>query len=944
MDNYNSCFGPGVVRKELIRIMIERVQGIRTRDRSDTIPEPEKKSPKVKYEVEDILNNPYMNRDEVPLAMDIFKPVVAEDKELPVIVYIHGGGLVLGDRRMSRPYGRALASRGYLVFSIEYRLAPRANACEQLDDVCAGMDYIGRRLVDFNVDFTRVFLTAESAGAYLAVYVAAMKNSKRLQDAIGYEPTRMVFKALGLHCGMFYTDKCDPIGWMLEDQFYGEKMADENFKQYLDPEHEEIIKNLPPVFLTTSRGDFLNNYTLMYHDALKKAGRKSHLLYFGDNDLGHAFVATTPYKAKSIDATDKMVDWFELMVKEAKHEQKRRAAEKKELEAINKRIDNVKIIEQKSWKFIKELNAYSRDTMNAVALCDGKRELTYRQMFRKWERYAEVFSALEITGKNHSRVMMNGTASMEVICAMYALNMTGATVSLIRDQASDSGKLKDLTEREKITDIILTDVGLTLKQLRMLKKEQRELGIRNIIVMHVPLNGPTGGRMMEKEALRKYSELKKTPGVLFIEDLLKEYEATPIYYAEKCVDDAFIIHTSGTTTGKRKAVPVSDQALNETARRMLADPQFSEFRNRISSCVILELSIAYAMYDMMNLPLAFGGKVNVLPKRDDDMQFAKAILHFRPNIVFALPPLLEMLADMPIRPDLSFVEYCFVGGGYVSPDAKKRFDKCLKECKAKTATTIGYGNSEAGGAVILASPDRKDDSIGYPLPGVKIRLFDEEKEVFLNPEDGPCRGVLHICSPSISSGRIGKDILFELTEIDGEKYLNTYDLVETREDGAYYFVGRMNKYFVNNSGIRFDTGLVERAMTAQPGIEGCGIAPAFSRVIRDTVPSMYVQTQEKGRRAVNMVRDALKEVYIKDNLFKDTYLPFELTITSKIPYNDGGKIDIYRITKGAVKGKKYGVVPVTEDGKLKDILIENYELRESGKKALPDELKKRYDR
>lgn len=154
---------------------------------SKDLSEPEKKSPKAIYEVEEILNNPYMNRDEVPLAMDIFKPVLSEDADLPVIVIIHGGGLVLGDRKMSRSYGRALASRGYLVFAVEYRLAPRANACEQLDDVCAGMDLVGRKLVDFNVDFTRVFLTAESAGAYLAIYVAAMKRSKfpRTRSAAG---------------------------------------------------------------------------------------------------------------------------------------------------------------------------------------------------------------------------------------------------------------------------------------------------------------------------------------------------------------------------------------------------------------------------------------------------------------------------------------------------------------------------------------------------------------------------------------------------------------------------------------------------------------------------------------------------------------------------------------------------------------------------------------
>ena len=189
MDNQNNCYGSGCVRKELVRILLERIQGMKRGDYGKKeAAEPEKQSPKVKYEVEDILNNPYMNRDEVPLAMDIFKPVVPEETELPVIVNIHGGGLVIGDHRMSRAYGRALASRGYLVFSIEYRLAPRANACEQLDDVCAGMDYVGRRLVEFNVDFWRMFLTAESAGAFLAIYVAAMKRSKNSRKPSAMNP------------------------------------------------------------------------------------------------------------------------------------------------------------------------------------------------------------------------------------------------------------------------------------------------------------------------------------------------------------------------------------------------------------------------------------------------------------------------------------------------------------------------------------------------------------------------------------------------------------------------------------------------------------------------------------------------------------------------------------------------------------------------------------
>ena len=300
----------GNIRRELLRAVLEKVQGASMRRAIDEVKEiGEDKN--AKYEVEEILNNPYMNRSEVPLAMDIFKPVVPDKQELPVIVTIHGGGLVLGDRKMSRRFAKTLAGRGYLVFSVEYRLAPRANSAEQLDDICAGMDLVGRKLVDYEVDFTRMFLVAESAGAFLAIYVAAMKRSLPLQKAIGYEPTKMKFTALGLISGMFYTNRPDPIGLLLSEQFFGDKRTDKNFLKYTDPEHSEIVDNLPPAFFVTSRGDFLNNYTLMYHKKLKKAGKTTKLIYYGEEELGHAFVTMKPWLKKSQDAIDKMIDWFE---------------------------------------------------------------------------------------------------------------------------------------------------------------------------------------------------------------------------------------------------------------------------------------------------------------------------------------------------------------------------------------------------------------------------------------------------------------------------------------------------------------------------------------------------------------------------------------------------------------------------------------------------------
>ena len=312
----------GDLRRHLIRILLNEMQVAIMNKRMDQ-PDIE---PTGSYQIEEYLNIPYMNRSEVALGMDIYKPVVPETEELPVIVTLYGGGLVTGNRKCSRPYARELASRGYLVFAIEYRLVPKANCAEQLDDVCAGMDLVGQKLVDFNVDFSRVFLTGSSAGGYLSLYVAAMKNSEKLQKAIGFPASRVVFRAVGLDCGMIYTCLNDPIGMILSEQFYGDKRDDPEFLQYMDPENSEILDNLPPIFLNTSRGDFLNNYTLMFHKVLKDAGKPVKLVYYGEQEAIHAFVANDPSLPQSRDAITRMLQWFE---EQADMQRKQAAAAKK---------------------------------------------------------------------------------------------------------------------------------------------------------------------------------------------------------------------------------------------------------------------------------------------------------------------------------------------------------------------------------------------------------------------------------------------------------------------------------------------------------------------------------------------------------------------------------------------------------------------------------------
>ena len=265
--------------------------------------------------LKEYMDIPYNNRSGKRLLMDIFEPIVDKGMELPVIVNIHGGGLIDGNKKFSVGFCRQLAKRGYLVFSLEYRLIPDVRVYEQFDDVCAGMDCVGRKLVDFDVDLTRIYLVAESAGAYLATYVAAMKKSKVLQKSIGYAPSNMRFKALGLISGMFYTTRKDQVGRFLSRSFYGNDQRSKRMAKYTNPEHPEIIYNIPPCYLVTSKADMLERYTLDFAGELGNKGVEHYLRHMGsDPKLIHAFPVLRPDLPESERVINEIVKWFEKHV------------------------------------------------------------------------------------------------------------------------------------------------------------------------------------------------------------------------------------------------------------------------------------------------------------------------------------------------------------------------------------------------------------------------------------------------------------------------------------------------------------------------------------------------------------------------------------------------------------------------------------------------------
>ncbi len=247
--------------------------------------------------------------------MDIYQPYNNE-KILPIIINIHGGGFLLGKKEVNKLYCAELAQKGYIVFCVEYPLSPKAKIIDILNDLIIAINKINEIAIDYNGDNNDLYLTGDSAGAYLCVYLSALKNNPNLNHLLKIEnkiiPT---IKGLGLISGMFYTNKFDQIGVFVPKLIYGKNYKKNYNSAYYNIENKEIISYLSPCFLVTNKGDFLRHYSVNFSKKLAKYNIKYKLLNINSKKmLPHAFVAMLPETEEAKIANKEMIEFFKNIV------------------------------------------------------------------------------------------------------------------------------------------------------------------------------------------------------------------------------------------------------------------------------------------------------------------------------------------------------------------------------------------------------------------------------------------------------------------------------------------------------------------------------------------------------------------------------------------------------------------------------------------------------
>ena len=125
---------------------------------------------------------PYAGQSEAQ-KMDIYLPNGNAEGPYPVILAIHGGGFVIGDKYTSEvnPQMTGL-NRGYAVVAVNYRLAQEAPFPAAVQDLKAAVRFIRANAGKYRLDAARIIAWGDSAGANLASMLGTTANHPQLED------------------------------------------------------------------------------------------------------------------------------------------------------------------------------------------------------------------------------------------------------------------------------------------------------------------------------------------------------------------------------------------------------------------------------------------------------------------------------------------------------------------------------------------------------------------------------------------------------------------------------------------------------------------------------------------------------------------------------------------------------------------------------------------
>ena len=219
-----------------------------------------------------------------PIPLRSYRPAGSDaGARLPVLVYFHGGGWVIGDLDTHDVLCRQLCNQsGCAVVAVDYRMGPEHRFPAAVEDALAATRWVHANAGMLNVDPGRLAVGGDSAGGNLAAVVAL---AARDEGGLPIAFQLLVYPATDQRRGS-PSHTTNGQGYLLTketmDYFHDHYIPDK--AQDLDWRASPLLHqghaNLPPAFVLTAGYDPLRDEGLQYAQALSAAGSRATLVNF----------------------------------------------------------------------------------------------------------------------------------------------------------------------------------------------------------------------------------------------------------------------------------------------------------------------------------------------------------------------------------------------------------------------------------------------------------------------------------------------------------------------------------------------------------------------------------------------------------------------------------------------------------------------------------------
>jgi acetyl esterase len=228
-----------------------------------------------------------------PISARLYRP---RQGTLPLLVYFHGGGWVVGSVTISDPFCRALANAsGCAVVSVEYRLAPEDRYPAAADDAYAATRWSADHAPDLGIDASRIAVGGSSAGGNLAAVVTLMARERgrpKLAFQLLHVPVTdhdfetESYRANGAGFGLTRSG----MRWFWNHYAPDPHLRDE---PYASPLRAKDLSGLPPAHVVTAECDPLRDEGKAYATRLRQAGVSTTYVEYPGMVHGFTGMATT---------------------------------------------------------------------------------------------------------------------------------------------------------------------------------------------------------------------------------------------------------------------------------------------------------------------------------------------------------------------------------------------------------------------------------------------------------------------------------------------------------------------------------------------------------------------------------------------------------------------------------------------------------------------------